>query len=162
VLPLLTEREPDLARRAAGLAEAALQASAVLDRALRRRLEPRPEPPDGGSRLSVALASLRALPASVLPFALAAMHRWAGSPYPPSGASCRELARQLAAGRGVGGDCGGGWRWRARRGRLHLAPPAPPRAPSRILCVSGAGSPPSRPSGAQRTDRRTESESSRW
>lgn len=123
VLPRLLAREPELDVRAAALAAAARRAGESIDRTLRRRLGV--ESAAGAATVtSVPLAVLRALPVPVLVLALAALHRWAGAPHPPSGAACRELVRQLASGSRVGSDCGGGWRWRARRDRLHVLPPA--------------------------------------
>jgi tRNA(Ile)-lysidine synthase len=123
LLPALLEREPELAERAATLAEAAAGARDTLERALGELLDV--EPGDGvdSTTTTIAVAALRGLPPALQAIALAALHRWAGAPYPPSGAACRELARQLAAGAGIGGDCGGGWRWRARGDRLQVVPP---------------------------------------
>ena len=123
LLPALLEREPELAERASKLAEAAAGARDTVERRLGELLDV--ELGDGldTATTTIGLDSLRELPAALQPFALAALHRWAGAPFPPSGAACRELARQLGAGAGIGGDCGGGWRWRARGDRLHLVSP---------------------------------------
>ncbi|HUP23559.1 MAG TPA: tRNA lysidine(34) synthetase TilS [Thermoanaerobaculia bacterium] len=145
VLPRLLEEEPNLAERAGDLAAAARGAGEAIDRALRGRLAIEPHSA-ASSRLTVPLSALRELPEPLLPLALALLHRRSGAQHPPTGAACRELGRQLAAGGRVGGDCGGGWRWRSCRGSLHLVPPEDHRAASRILCDSGAGSPTCRPS----------------
>jgi tRNA(Ile)-lysidine synthetase-like protein len=52
-----------------------------------------------------------ALPAPLLPAALAALHRRAGAPYPAGEAARSELLRQMELGGRVACDCGAGWRW---------------------------------------------------
>jgi tRNA(Ile)-lysidine synthase len=121
LLPALAASEPDLveftlAERAASLATAAQGALTALDARLDVLLAPRPVA--GG--LAVPAATLRALPAPLLPFALALLHRRAGVPYPASRAARGELERQLAGGTPVACDCGGGWCWSERDGRLAL------------------------------------------
>lgn len=70
------------------------------------------------------------LPAELMPFALAALHRRAGAPYPAGSAARAELVRQLAgpAGR-LGCDGGDGWRWESAGERLTLRRAAPEEKP---------------------------------
>ena len=65
--------------------------------------------------IAAGRAALERLPAEILPFALAWLHRRAGAPWPAGSPARNELLRQL----GHPGqhraacdcDCGGGWRW---------------------------------------------------
>jgi tRNA(Ile)-lysidine synthase len=99
---------PDLAERLAGLAERAGRAGAAIERRLAAWLPVR----EVGHGVAVDCGALAALPAPLLPFALAALHRRAGAPYPAGGPARAELLRQLGAGGGkVACDCGAGWRW---------------------------------------------------
>ena len=74
--------------------------------------------------------ALEQLPAELMPFALAALHRRAGAPYPAGSAARAELVRQLVgpAGR-LGCDSGGGWRWESAGNRLTLRHTAPEEKP---------------------------------
>lgn len=65
------------------------------------------------------------LPEPLRPFALDALRRRAGRPYPAPRAAQRELDRQLAAGGAIGCDCGDGWRWREAGEWLELVPGEP-------------------------------------
>lgn len=103
------ELDDRLARQLARLADRARGAG----RALERRLEARFAPESGASLCRGALAEL---PEPLLAWALAALHRRAGAPYPASQAARAELLRQLARGARVGCDCGGGWHWRPSSG----------------------------------------------
>ncbi len=98
-LSLLLERVADRARGA----------SARLDRYLSGRLRVQ-QVADG---LAIDRAGLEGLPAELLSFALAWLHRLAGASYPPSAAARSELSRQMASGLQVGCDSGDGWRWEA-------------------------------------------------
>ncbi|HTQ79920.1 MAG TPA: tRNA lysidine(34) synthetase TilS [Thermoanaerobaculia bacterium] len=115
--PSLEESLARLARRAAG-------ASRRLAALLAERLGPLPTP--GGT--SISRLGFERLPEALRAFALAAVHRQAGAPYPASAQARAELLRQLARPGRVGCDCGGGWRWEGRgRGenrRLLLRPPS--------------------------------------
>jgi tRNA(Ile)-lysidine synthase len=165
LLPLLAERaaaadEPPLAARLAELAGRVRRAVAAVDRRIEEHLAPqppavpraRPRPstrppaaalPAAATGIAVDRAGLAALPAPLLPHALALLHRSAGAPYPAGREARRELVRQLAAGGAVGCDCGGGWRWESRRGEVVLRRAAGPaqRLPaegfSYILVVPG-------------------------
>ncbi len=142
LLPLLAARaeaagEPTLAPRLAAFAGRVQRAAAAVDRLLEARLAPRRL---GAGGAAVDRATLGALPAALLPHALALLHRRAGAPYPAGREPRRELLRQLAAGGAVGCDCGGGWRWETRGGELVLARRrrSPPAAGfSYILTVPG-------------------------
>jgi tRNA(Ile)-lysidine synthase len=103
--------DPDerLARQLARLADRARGAG----RALERRLEARFAPEPGAS---LGRGALEQLPEPLLAWALAALHRRAGAPYPAGSAARAELLRQLARGARVGCDCGGGWHWRTSTG----------------------------------------------
>jgi tRNA(Ile)-lysidine synthase len=124
LLPHLAATDPELPVRLAGLAERAAGAQRRVEATALARLEAGRE----GGRVSVARDAFAALPRPLQPFALAALHRAAGAPYPASAAARSELLRQLTqAGRArIGCDCGAGWRWEARPGRdgrLTLVPP---------------------------------------
>ncbi len=68
---------------------------------------------------SILLDELRRLPAELLPWALALLHRRAGAEYPPRAAAVSELRRQLAFRAAVDCHCGDTWQWRTDRdGRL--------------------------------------------
>ena len=73
--------------------------------------------------------ALRGLPAPLLDFALALLHRAAGAPYPAGSSARAELARQLGGGAPAGCDCGGGWRWSEEGGRFTLRQRRPPAEP---------------------------------
>ena len=124
LLPRLEQAEPGVGESCLRVAHAAARARRALDRRLGRRLEPSVQ--ERGASLD--LERLERLPPALLPAAAALLHRRAGAAYPPSLAAVGELDRQLRAGRGIGGDCGDGWRWQRRGRRLHLtrvaAPPA--------------------------------------
>jgi len=116
VLPALAE-PASLAR----LADRVRRATTALDHRLERLLSPR-HLDDG---VAVDLRALLELPEELLPFALAALHRRAGAPYPAGSAARAELVRQLRrddAGR-LACDGGGGWRWEAADGLLALRRP---------------------------------------
>jgi tRNA(Ile)-lysidine synthetase-like protein len=122
LLPALAGRDSELPARLAALAAAAAGAAAAVERRLAALLAPRPFAlPGGGVGLAVERAALAALPAPLVPAALALLHRRAGAPYPAGRAGRGELLRQLAGGGGVGCDCGGGWRWRTEGSSLVLA-----------------------------------------
>ncbi|MDY7091768.1 MAG: tRNA lysidine(34) synthetase TilS [Acidobacteriota bacterium] len=125
VLPHLARRSPNLVPRLARLADAAQGARRRLDPLLQQALEPH----QAFRGVAVRRQRLQALPPELLAPALALLHRRAGSPYPARAAALQELRRQLAAGRQVGCDCGGGWRWEQQGEWLslrHAPPPTPP------------------------------------
>jgi tRNA(Ile)-lysidine synthase len=121
LLPALEAADPDLSAHLARLAGRARAAGGALERRLERLLEVRPAA--GG--VAIARRDFGELPPALQPFALAALHRRAGAPYPAGAAARAELLRQLGEGGRAGCDCGGGWRWEAaardllvlRRGR---------------------------------------------
>lgn len=119
LLPYLEGLAPGLGSGCLRIAEAAAAARRRVDERLAGALMP--EPSAGGATLS--LEALRSLPRSLLPAAAALLHRTAGADYPPSRAAVVELERQLHQGGRVGGDAGGGWRWRAEQDRLRLHRP---------------------------------------
>ena len=89
------------------IASKARAASARLERKVSAHLDVQ-EREDGG--IAVERAALERLPAELLPFALAWLHRRAGAPWPAGSAARTELLRQLGQSRAAC-DCGGGWRW---------------------------------------------------
>ncbi|HEX5717371.1 MAG TPA: tRNA lysidine(34) synthetase TilS [Thermoanaerobaculia bacterium] len=93
----------DLLARVAGKARSA---AARLERKVSGLLDVQ-EKEDG---IAVERAALERLPAEILPFALAWLHRRAGAPWPAGSPARTELLRQLGQG-SAACDCGGGWRW---------------------------------------------------
>jgi tRNA(Ile)-lysidine synthase len=77
--------------------------------------------------IAVERAALERLPAEILPFALAWLHRRAGAPLPAGSPARTELLRQLGnLGEGRAAcDCGGGWRWETSGELLVLRRKAP-------------------------------------
>jgi tRNA(Ile)-lysidine synthase len=108
---------PDLLALVSGRARAA---SARLGRHLSAHLNVQER--DGG--IAVERAGLERLPAEVLPFALAWLHRRAGAPHPAGSPARAELLRQIGRGQGAC-DCGGGWRWETAGDLLVLRRPSP-------------------------------------
>lgn len=106
----------DLPARLARLACLAQAAGASLDRIFNGRLNLLPV--EGG--VAVERGALEALPAALLPHALAWLHRRAGAPYPAGEAARNELLRQIGTRGNAACDCGGGWRWEASGGLLTL------------------------------------------
>lgn len=151
LLPALAVQSLGAARLAA-LAAAAAGARDRLERTLENRLTP--ASPDEGSEapaagrpgVAVPFEALEALPAPLLPHALAFLHRRAGAPFPAGAAARGELARQLSARRAtgaasgptvrVGCDAGDGWRWQERGAALELLPPAVAAGPAGDVAVS--------------------------
>src|SRR6185436_17159264 len=125
LLPALEEPS-----RLARLAARARRANAALDRRLSQILDVRPLE-DG---VAVDREALLGLPAELLPFALAGLHRRAGAPYPAGSAARTELLRQLRgpAAEESACDCGGGWRWEAADGLLALRSAAGSENPLRF------------------------------
>jgi tRNA(Ile)-lysidine synthase len=114
---------PALERRDPALPEALLAVAAAASSArdhLRARLERELGPECTDAEVSVSVERFARLPRELRRPALDLLHERAGRPYPAPGAAVRELERQLCAGLGIGCDCGGGWRWDARAGRLVL------------------------------------------
>ncbi|HSK74919.1 MAG TPA: tRNA lysidine(34) synthetase TilS [Thermoanaerobaculia bacterium] len=116
VLPRLAAEDSGLPARLARLAGKAARATEAVERRLGAELSPREVP--GG--IAVGRRELEEMPESLLPFALARLHRKAGAPYPAGAAARAELLRQIARG-GAGCDCGDGWRWVAAGDLLVLA-----------------------------------------
>lgn len=113
LIPALGGHVASARARALGVAAAAL--GAQLERRLLTLL---PSLAASGAP-SLSLDELRRLPAEILPWALALLHRRAGAEYPPRAAAVAELRRQLALRSAVDCDCGDGWQWRTDRdGRL--------------------------------------------
>ncbi len=133
LLPVLAAEAPDVVERLVRLARAARGAEPAVRRLVDAVLAPR----TGEESCDVEIEALARLPRPLWPAALARLHRLAGAAYPPTRNARRELARQLERrrlnGRSVGCDCGGGWRWEQRGGRLRVlrrarraAPVSPP------------------------------------
>ena len=141
LLPALAAETPDLEERLVRLARAARRAEPTVRRLLDDALAPR----RSEGRCEVEVDALVRLPAALWPAALARLHRLAGAAYPPTRNARRELARQLGrqrpAGRRVGCDCGGGWRWEQRRDRLRVLRRAPRPAPASPPVRDAAGPP---------------------
>jgi tRNA(Ile)-lysidine synthase len=129
--------DPDLPATLARLATRAAGASRRIAAAVDGALAPR----SGPAGVSIPRSAFAELPASLQVFALAALHRRAGAPYPASAAARAELLRQLTSRRRVGCDCGGGWRWEGRRElgaeRLTLLAPAADRPGRRPRAAHG-------------------------
>jgi len=102
------------------VAAKARSASARLEKKVSELLDVQ-ERADG---IAVELAALERLPAEILPFALAWLHRRAGAPWPAGSPARTELLRQLSGGRAAC-DCGGGWRWETS-GELLVLRSGPP------------------------------------
>jgi tRNA(Ile)-lysidine synthase len=110
----------DVAARALGLAAAAAALTAGIER---RLLELLPGLADRDESVAprVPIHVLRRLPAELLPWGLALLHRRSGVEYPPRAVAVAELRRQLYRCDRVNCDCGGGWRWRTdAAGRLRV------------------------------------------
>lgn len=138
LLPRLAADDPTVAARLATLAEAARRAARVVGRAAASLADLRGE----GADASLCVERLRRLPPELTPWALAALHRSAGRPYPPAGRVGRELARRLAGAGRLACDCGDGRRWIETGGRLRLVTaaardPGPLRPFSYTLEVPG-------------------------
>jgi len=123
---------PALGDDAAGGARRLGSAAATLAAGVERRLLELLPALGGAESLGpprVPLPALRRLPAELLPWALALLHRRSGVEYPPRAVAVAELRRQLYRCDRVTCDCGGGWRWRTdAAGRLRVEPAtcAPP------------------------------------
>lgn len=127
LLPQLEGVAPDVVERLCGLAAAAAAAARRTDALLAARLAPRPLPGEPG--VEVDRAVFEALPAALVPHALALLHRRAGAPFPAAAPARSELGRQLRSRPGgrVGCDCGAGWRWEAASGVVQLVRREPSR-----------------------------------
>jgi tRNA(Ile)-lysidine synthase len=119
LLPALAAEDPEIPSRLVRLGSRARSAARTVDRLLGGRLAV--VPAAGG--IAVERAAVAALPAGLLPAALAWLHRQAGAPYPAAEAARAELSRQLASRGRAACDCGGGWRWETRGGLLLLRRP---------------------------------------
>ncbi|MDH3744690.1 MAG: tRNA lysidine(34) synthetase TilS [Acidobacteriota bacterium] len=116
MLPILAAGDDSVGKRLAGLAATAARATARIDRELVRRLHPTPLPE--GAEVNRSL--LEQLPHSLVPAALALLHRMAKADNPPGRGSVDELRRQLARQGEVGWDCGAGWRLESHGIHLRL------------------------------------------
>lgn len=125
LLPRLAATDLGLAARLPAVARAARGAARRIDALLLDRLAP-VNLVDG---VSVLRTAFEALPEELRPHALALLHERAGAPLPSSHAAQVELARQLGGSRTVGCDCGGGFRWESRKGRLVLFRTGPAPGP---------------------------------
>jgi len=108
----------DASARALGVAAAASALRGGLERRLLRLL---PELDTLDPALPVA--RLRELPAEVLPWALALLHRRSGLPYPPRARTTEELRRRIrreAPRDGSAIDAGAGARWQVHGGLLRV------------------------------------------
>lgn len=114
LLPALEAGDPGTAERLARLAGKAQRAAGAVE----RRLGLAAHPVAGG--ISIERGLLESLPGPLRPFALAALHRRAGAPYPAGAAAREELLRQIGERGRAGCDCGGGWRWEVSGGLLVL------------------------------------------
>jgi tRNA(Ile)-lysidine synthase len=94
----------------ARVASKARSASARLEKKVSDLLDVQEREDGGIAGIAVDRAALERLPAEILPFALALLHRRAGAPLPAGSPARSELLRQLSQGRAAC-DCGGGWRW---------------------------------------------------
>jgi len=118
LLPALGGERTAFGARALGLAAGTLAA-----RIERRLVAVIPELAASVAAPGVPLDLLRRLPAELLPWALALLHRRSGVEYPPRAVAVAELRRQLYRCDRVHCDCGGGWRWRTdSTGRLRVEP----------------------------------------
>jgi len=114
LLPSLASGDPRIVDRLCRLAAAARRAGGRIDRLLGAHLNPgSPDPMRG---VAIDRAAFDALPAVLLPHALAFLHRLVGAPYPAAASARGELERQIGeqkrrGGGRIGCDCGGGWRW---------------------------------------------------
>lgn len=89
------------------------------------------------------LAALRELPAELVPWTLAILHRRSGATYPPRAVAVAELRRQVARVAAVAIDCGGGWRWESdEAGLLRALSPESPRREEAGRTTAGAPTPP--------------------
>jgi len=108
----------------AGQLDRLARAARGAERAVCRGRDEVVEPSAREQSCEVRLDSLIRLPAALRPAALAHLHRLAGAAYPPTRRARSELERQIGqpklAGRAIGCDCGGGWRWEQRGDRLRV------------------------------------------
>jgi len=137
LLPALGD---DVAARALGLAAAAAALTAGIER---RLLELLPGLAGGDEPCAPPRAPidvLRRLPAELLPWGLALLHRRSGVEYPPRAVAVAELRRQLYRCDRVNCDCGGGWRWRTdAAGRLRVEPAEVLASPFTYTVEEGEG-----------------------
>ena len=133
LLPVLGGDEAAAGARALGAA-----ASTLARRIERRLVTLIPELAASAAAPRVPLAALRRLPAELLPWALALLHRRSGVEYPPRAVAVAELRRQLYRCDRVNCDCGGGWRWRTdRAGRLRVEQAVPASPYTYTVAVRG-------------------------
>lgn len=120
LMPKLERDAPRIVDRLTALASAAANAAGHIDRVLADHLDPRPVPHEPG--VQVDRRTFENLPDTLLPHALALLHRRAGAPYPAGNEARGELIRQLTTNRSgrAGCDCPGGWRWEVASGVLQL------------------------------------------
>lgn len=119
VLPRLTAETPQLSDRLIRVADAARTAR----RGLARRFDPVLEPRQESRGASLDVAALRTLPPELAVWALGRLHRLAAAGGAPPAAATAELLRQLGREEtATRCDCGDGWLWEVRQGRLWLEP----------------------------------------
>ncbi len=134
LLPRLATDDRSIVARLAAVARAARGANGRIDALLLARLAPA----ESAAGVSIERAAFERLPLPLRPYALALLHERAGAPLPAAQAAQAELARQLGGQGRLGCDCGGGFRWESRRGRLVLLRVSPaPAAFSYTLQVPG-------------------------
>ena len=132
---LLPELGDDAAAGARALGAAAAALAGSVERRLLKLLPALDEP---GGRPRLRLDVLRRLPAELLPWALALLHRRSGAAYPPRAVAIAELRRQLYRCDRVTCDCGAGWRWRTdRAGRLRVEQAVPASPYTYTVAVRG-------------------------
>ena len=117
IAPHLLAEDAQLGARLVSTATSARRLSRSIEPRLRQHLRVTRRHGD----TSLDLPRFRDLAPALRPFALSLLHRSAGLPYPAGAAARRELDRQLSRGEEIGCDCGLGWAWQGRRGRLTLS-----------------------------------------
>jgi tRNA(Ile)-lysidine synthase len=135
IRPELTESTPDLGQKLLALSRAASGARLTIQSKLGKAIALRYV--DEGPAFS--RQALLEMPFELWPFALALVHREAGAAYPPTEASRRELARQIALARRIGCDCGHGWRWESRGDLVVLVQHPTPNVPAFAYTVEAPG-----------------------
>ena len=135
VWPKLSHQKPGLRQKVQALADSATGARKSIERVLQDRLQLSESP----SGIAFSREDLVQLPSALWPYALAWVHRKAGAPYPPTGASRQELARQVDLGGRIGCDCGNGWRWESREDLIALVQHPAPTTPSFAYTVEAPG-----------------------
>lgn len=119
VLPRLAADTPQLPDRLIRIADTARTAR----RGLARRFDPVLDPRRESRGASLDVTALRTLPRELAVWALGRLHRLAAAGGAPPAPAMAELLRQLGREEtATRCDCGDGWRWEVRQGRLWLEP----------------------------------------